>query len=382
MTLKLYTFIFSIALLVLTGCKSAEKLYSQGRYDEAVEAAAKKLSKKPGDASLQQLIQEAYRYAVNDHESRIRDLSNGSSALRWEKIYGEYVDLQRLYNSIRGNTAVFELVQPTDYSSYIATYKEEAGNARFERGMQMMEQNTKKGFRDAYAEFQKALNLKPGDLAIRQKMDEAYANAVTNVVIQPLTRYGFQYSNYAFDYNNFNYNLLRYLDNNSSGRFLDFFSPSEASANRMRVDNYVDLHFNDVNIGRYRDQRSVREVSKQIVAKEIVYSKDSVVKEYITVRAKVTTTTRTMNANGLLQATVRDYNNRYIWSDTYNGEYRWVTTFASFTGDERALSEEDKRQINRREEWPPSNDDIIRFIMNEVQNKTQTGLANYFSSYY
>ncbi len=40
------------------------------------------------------------------------------------------------------------------------------------------------------------------------------------------------------------------------------------------MDNVVDMRFSDVNIGRYRDQRNSREVTKQVVSKEIVYSKD------------------------------------------------------------------------------------------------------------
>ena len=87
--------------------------------------------------------------------------------------------------------SVFDIVNPTDYSSFIATYKEEAGNARFERGLELMDQNNKASSREAYNEFQKALALKPGDLAIKQKIEEAYANAVTNVFIRPLTRYGY-----------------------------------------------------------------------------------------------------------------------------------------------------------------------------------------------
>lgn len=377
MKLKLYSFLL-IATTLLFSCKTAEKLYQRGQYDEAVELAAKKLQKKPGDAGLIDIIQNAYRFAVNDHESRIRNYSNSNSDLRWENIYREYLGLQRLYETIRRSPSVYDLVQPTDYSSYISTYKEEAGNARYERGLELMDQNTKRSNREAYYEFQKALALKPGDLSIKQKIEESYENAVTNVVIMPLTRFGYQYSTYNFNYNNFNYDLLRYLDNNK-GSFLRYYSPSTAQGQPVRTDNTVEMRFSDVNIGRYRDQRSVREVSKQIVGKEIVIKKDSVIKEYITVKAKITTITRTIQADGLLQATVRDFNNRWLWSDTYRGDYSWSYSFATYTGDERALSEEDKKIINQREQWPPSNDEIIRIIMEEIRRKTECGLSDYFN---
>jgi len=372
-----YSFIF-LCTIFLFSCKSAEKLYNKGRYDEAVMLAAKKLQKKPGNAELVNVLQDAYRFAVNGHESNIRNLANSNSDLRWEHIYSEYQQLQALYEAIRRSPSVYDIVQPTDYSSYLATYKEEAGNARYERGLELMDQDNKQSYRQAYSEFQKALALKPGDLSIKQKMQESYENAVTNVVIQPLNRFGYQYTNYDFDYRNFNYEILRYLNNNK-GQFVRYYSPSEARSGHLKTDNSVEMRFSDVNIGRYRDQRSTREVSKQVVSKEIVISKDSVVREYTTVKAKIITTIRTINADGLLQATVRDYYDRRIWNDTYRGEYSWTYSFATYTGDERALSDEDKKLINQREQWPPSNDEIIRIIMEEIQRKAQCGISDYFN---
>jgi hypothetical protein len=379
MKLKLYAVYLFAATTILFSCKSAQKSYQRGNYDQAVELAAKKLSKKPNDTELLEVLQNAYRFAVEDHETRIRNHSNSTNDLRWEYILAEYSDLQRLYDAIRRSPGVYDLVQPADYSAYITTYKDEAANARVERGLLLMDNNTKKGYRDAWYEFQRALNLKPGDLSIREKMDEAYANAVTNVVVLPLTRYGYQYSSYNFDMNNFNYNLLRYLNSNNSNQFVRYYSPEEAGRT-IRTDNVVDMRFSDVNIGRYRDQRNTREVSKQVVSKETVYSKDSVVREYITVKAKIATVTRTIQADGLLQATVRDYDNRFVWSDTYRGDYSWSATFSTYTGDERALSDEDRKLVNQKEQWPPSNDDIIRIIMNEIQRKAECGLVAYFNT--
>lgn len=380
MQLKLYTAIL-LMLFAFSSCKNLSKIYQQGRYDEAVTLAAQKLSKKPNDPATLDILQNAYRYAVENHERQIRNLTNGSSDLRFENIYQQYASLQRLYEAIRRSPSVYEIVQPTDYSSFMATYKEEASNVRVERGLDLMDLNTKKGFQDAYTEFQKALALKPGDLSIKQKMDEAYSNAVTNVVVFPLTRFGYQYSSYSYDFNNFNYEVLRYLNNNNRSKFLRFYTANEAGPN-LRADNVVEMRFSDVNIGRYRDQTTVREVSKQVVAKEIVIKPDSIKKEYMTVKAKITTTTRTLQADGLLQASIRDIDNRHLWSDTYRSDYRWVYSFSTYTGDERALSEEDKKLLNQREQFPPSTDEIIRVIMNDVQNKAQCGISEYYARLY
>lgn len=379
---KLYTVSFLALVIVLGSCKSASKMYSKGNYESAVELAAKKLAKKPNDGDLIEVVQNAYRYAVEDHEARVRTLSNSNSDLRFEQIYQEYSVLQSLYNSIRNSPAALEVVKPTDYSSYLLTYQEEASNARVKRGDALLDQNNKLSSRDAFYEYQRALNLKPGDLGIRQKMDEAYAMAVTNIVIEPLTRFGFQYTSFNYDYNNFNYNTLQYLMQNRAHQFIQYLTPSDAMASGIHVDNAVELKFSDVNIGQYRDQRSTREVSREVVAKETIIrnnGKDSVVKQYMTVKARITTTRRALTADGLLQATARNSQNQWIWSDTYRGEYHWEASFSTYTGDERALSDADKKELNQREQFPPSNDQIINLIMNEIQRKAECGISDFFN---
>ena len=70
MKLKLYSLLMLFSGLLLFSCKTAEKLYQQGRYDEAVELATKKLQKKPGDAAmfLLDLVRILDRNAQADRE--------------------------------------------------------------------------------------------------------------------------------------------------------------------------------------------------------------------------------------------------------------------------------------------------------------------------
>ena len=376
---KLYSLSVLLLAITLFSCRSAKKMYEKGNYDEAVELAAKKLQKKPNDAATLDILQNAYRYAVEDHENRISNNSNSNNDLKWEWNYVEYLELQRLYDAIRRSPSVYEIVKPVDYSSYVTMYQEEASNARYERGLALMDNNDKKSFRAAYYEFQKALNLMPGDLSIKQKMDEAYANAVTNVIILPVTRTGFQYaSNGLGEYNHFDQDLLRYVTNNNSQSFLRFYSPMQANNYNVRTDEVVEMRFANMDPGRYRDQRTSYEVSKQVVIKETVYKPDSIVKEWATVKARVTKTKRTLHADGLLQVVFRDHENRRLWSDAYTGQYNWTAEFASFTGDARALSEADKKLVEQREQYPPHEQEVLRIIMDEIRYKAECGIKDYY----
>jgi tetratricopeptide (TPR) repeat protein len=371
--------LFIAVTILFFSCKTAKKMYEKGNYDEAVELAAKKLQKSPNDAATLDILRNSYRFAVEDHETRIQNNSNSNNDLRWEWNYAEYLDLQRLHDAIRRVPSVYDKVHPTDYSSNVATYQEEAGNARFDRGLALMENNTKSSYKQAYSEFQRALELKPGNLSARQKMDEAYANAVTNVVVMPMEQSGFQYSSYNQGFVNIDNNVLHYLTSNNNNAFVRYYTPAQARSMNLRTDQIVEMHFNNVDIDRYRDQRDTREISKQVVVKEIVIKADSVVKEYATVKAKITTTRRTLQSNGLLQVTVRDFDKRWLWSDTYRGDYNWTAEFSSYTGDVRALSDEDKKLCDSREQFPPSNSEILRVILDEIQAKAQCGIKDYYN---
>lgn len=376
---KLYSLLLLSITVLLFSCKTAKKMYQKGNYDEAVELAAKKLQKKPNDAATIDILQNAYRFAVEDHEATIRNNSSTNNDLRYEWNYSEYLQLQRLYEAIRRVPSVFDAVHPTDYSSYVATYQEEAGNVRYDRGLALMENITKSNSRQAYYEFHRALQLKPGDLAAGQRMDEAYQYAVTNVVVLPVVQSGFQQSSYNYGFVNIDNNILSYLSSNNNNLFVRYYSPAEANSLNIRTDQVVEMRFSHIDINRYRDQLNSREVSKQVVVKETVIRPDSIIREYATVKAKITTTRRTLQSNGLLQVTVRDYSGQWLWSDTYRGDYNWSTEFSSWTGDARALTDDDKKLCDGHEQFPPGESEIMRTIMNEAQVKAECGIRDYFN---
>jgi tetratricopeptide (TPR) repeat protein len=382
MKLKLYTLLFIGISSLAVSCKTASKLYEKGRYDEAVELAAKKLQKDPNDPKLLEILQNAYRYAVDDHESRIRNYDAGTNELKWEWIYNEYADLQRLYESIRRSPDVFNRIKPLDYSSYMVTYREKAGDTRYQRGLSLLSSGNKQDARKAYSEFQTALQFIPGDLNIQQKREEAFSYAVVNVIVLPVEERGsYQFSSYSNRYRNFDDQVLRYLKNNNNNQFVRYYSSWEARGTNIRPDYFVDVRFSSFNIGRQYDEVSTRTVSKEVVVKETVYKPDSVVKEYAKVYAKINTTNRSIRSQGTIQAIVRDANNHRAWSDNYTGQHFWTTSFATYTGDSRALSESDKQLIDTRPQPAPREDDIIRSIVDEIQSKAECGVKDYFNKY-
>jgi tetratricopeptide (TPR) repeat protein len=382
MKLKLYTLLIAGLSTLIISCKTAGKLYEKGNYTEAVELAAKKLQKDPDDPKLLNIIQNAYRFAVEDHESRIRNNAASTSELKWEWMYNEYVSLQRMYDAVYRVPSVLNIVKPIDYSSYLVTCSEKAGDVRFDRGIAFMQRYNKESYKNAYREFQVALQLKPGNRAVVEKLEESYEYAVTNVIILPMQqRGGYVYSSYIVGGDNLDDQLIRNLQYNSGNEFVKFYSAWDARSKNIRVDQEVDMRLATADIGRYQDNRSTRRATKEIVVKETVYKPDSVVREYAKVHADITTTRRTMSSTALLQVSVRDGNGHWIWSDNISGNHNWSTEFATYTGDARALSESDKQLIERRKEFAPAENEIVKCMLDQISNDALYRIKNYFNRF-
>jgi hypothetical protein len=385
---QFYIAIFLLGAFSFYSCKTANKLYNKGDYDGAVELAVKKLHKKPNDAELRSLLQEAYTYAVNEKENTIVNLSQSNTELKWEKMYAEYASLQKMYTAIHRSPEAGAVVNAADYSSYMSTYAEKAAEVRLQRGLRLMDNNDRNSFKNAYCEFQAAHNFTP-TADIQNKMNEAYDAAVIRVVILPSDQVGYGnnygynagYQRVNYQMQNFEDEIARNLQYNTGSAFVKMYPMYEARNRNIQPDHLLDMGFTNFNIGQVYDERSSRQVSKRVVVKEIVVKPDSIVREYATVYATITTTRRTLVSEGNYRMTIRTADGRWLWSDNIRGDHRWQTSFATYTGDARALSESDQSELNNRECYPPSEDQIIRQILSDIGNDVHYRIRNFYSRY-
>lgn len=402
---KIYTLILAAAVF-LYSCKTASKAFEKGDYEDAVALAVKKLQKNGNDPETKALLQDAYNRAVQEHEAMITSYSNTSSDGKFEKIYNEYRKLQNLYEAIQRSPEASKAVMATDYSSYVQTYKEKTGEVYFNRGLVLMENGDRNSFRRAYNELKTAYRYK-NDSEVKQKLDEAYEGAIVRVLLLTddnsynngfgsSNYYGGNYGNngYGSGYNDYNTtyqirsfqeDLVRNLRYQSSSEFVKFITEWETRNDNVVPDEIIEMNLGRLDMGRSYDENNYRDVSKQIVTKTIVYKPDSVVNEYATVHARINTTRRHFVSYGDLHITARDANGKYLWSDVIRSEQRVTKEFASFTGDQRALSDNDKSLIANTQNNAYNNirrDDIFRELLQQLEYEASSRFRNYYSRYY
>lgn len=378
---KLYFFAIASSLLIYS-CKSASKSYQKGDYTDAIERGVKKLQKDPGDYETKDLVQKSYTYTVNEHEDQIRILSNSKSDNRYDRIYQEYVALQNLYNTIHQYPEAARLIKAKDYSEFVETYRDKAANVHIEKGNQWASEGTKEAYREAYKEFSTAFSYRPDDFELRRQRDSAYDHAVVKVILNPIQDLGGYRYGSSYQLQNFQRDVIRTLSYNMNNEFVRFYSEYEARSKDVEPDQIMDLNLSRISIGQPYDTKTSKEVSKQVVVKEIVFKEDSVKKEYATVKANIITTKRTLLSQGDLFITVRDAKGRTIWNDRFTGQHKWETQFVSYTGDERALSDTDKTSLNQNNNSnPPTEDQIMENLMRQIQNDLSYRLRNYYTRY-
>jgi hypothetical protein len=379
---KLYSLAIAASLLLLYSCKSASKSYQKGDYTDAIERGVKKLQKEPNDYETKDLVQKSYTYTVNEHEDQIRILSNSKNDNRFDRIYQEYVALQNLYQTIHQYPEAARLIKTKDYSDAVETYRDKAAEAHIEKADRWMQEGTKDAYREAYREYATATSYRPDDFELRKHKDSAYDKAVVKVILNPIQNFGgYNYSS-SYQLQNFQRNVVRTLSNNMNNDFVKFYSENEARTNDITPDQVMELNLSRISMGQPNDTKTTREVSKQVVVKEIVFKEDSVKKEYGTVKANIITTKRTLTSQGDLFITVRDTKGRTIWNDRFTGQHKWETQFTSYTGDERALTDSDKNSLNQNtNSTPPNDDQIMDELLKQIQNDLSYRLRNYYTKY-
>lgn len=368
-TILLYTLFLS--------CKSGEKLYNKGRYDEAVNAFVKKLQRRPHDAAATRLLADAYKQAQLQREDQVNAYLRSNNELKWESVRNEYRALQTLYNNIHSSPAALKLVQPKDYRDAITGAQENAAEMRYDRGMALLDKGDKASARQAFEEFTAALKLIPNYRDAKQRKDEAYQLGVINVVVSEIE---VRSPYYQFSADQFRDYLVRNLQQRNINQFVQFYDERVVRNANLHADEYIELRFFDFVVGETYVDRIQRDVSKDIV---VGTTKDTTGKEsnvYKTVKATLYITKKTVISKGLLDYRITNTNNgQLLRTDRIPGSYTWLNQFGTFHGDERALSDEDKSLMGGREMPPPPPSDLFLEFTRPIYDILARDLQSFYN---
>lgn len=339
-------------IVLLAACRSTKDYLERSDGDKALLDAVKALNKTASDEKATLALPILYTDAQKRHLDKIADYTNRKEITHWKSILSEYDVLQRMYEAISSSTAASKLIRPADYQNDIYAIQQKAAEDYYQQGLYYLSLNGREDAKNAYRSFKAVDQFVPNYKDAKSKMDEAYQNTIIDVVVNPITDNSFAFNsgwgNTGYNYSNeyFQQNLLRDLGGPNSTRYpARFYADWEARRENITPDWVVNITLRTLDIPRPSTSQNTRNVNRKIEN-----GRDSTGKTiYLTVYATVTTYSQSVTARASMDVEISEMATRKsIAYNNYREQYTWSDAYATFTGDRRALSNEDEALVNNR----------------------------------
>lgn len=341
-------FRFSIALLVVSAaaCSSGRKAFKQGDYDRAVYQAVKRLRSDTDNGKARATLGKAYSHALSTHQRKIQNLKVSQDPMRWERMLGHYNAINGMSEEILRCPACMEVVpNPKQFLSELTSVRQSAAEARYGLAVEALRN---KRMRDqallAHKHLVIANQFVPGYKDSRQLMEEAMYYATLHVVVEPVPApVGALSLNQEF----FNNKVMEYLNTYNISQYVRFYTPQEAEARKLEwISHRISMSFDQFALGNVISHTEVIEVYKD----SVLLNPGQPNKVYGRVEAQFKRYERGLVGSGLLDFKVVDPElNRVISQEKFPSEFRWITVWATYNGDKRALTPEQLDLVERRE---------------------------------
>ncbi len=143
-------------------------------------------------------------------------------------------------------------------------------------------------------------------------------------------------------------------------------------------DQVLTLDFDDFVVGQTYVKEKEQELQRDSVVTGTVEGKDV----YGTVKAKYITFQKTITSTGLLDFRVMDWKTKnVITQEKMPGTFVWHDEWATFKGDERALTKEHKKMVSRRESPIPNPQFLFVEFTKPIYGQLTSKIENFYRRY-
>ncbi|MEO7959990.1 MAG: hypothetical protein ABIR19_00490 [Ginsengibacter sp.] len=379
--MKNYLIILISILFIYTSCSTSRSTIANTPEDRNLLAAIKKINKNSSGENAEQTLSNLYRQASTLHLDNIEVYATLAEADKWSKIIREYEALQQLTNVINGSAAAKGILDAPDYTARMEAVREHAASDYYSIGQNQLQNNDKESYRNAYEAFKMAEGFVPGYKDSKKKKEMAFQNSLLNVVVNPVNDNSSYYSNIGWNRygNSFNddylqRNLVRDLggDYTKSGS-ARFYTDWEAQRSDITSDLFVDLTWVNLDIPYPYTSNYSRNVSRQIQ----IGADTSGHTLYQTVTGTLYITRKYFTATGDLESRVTDASTRNtVDSKRYTSQFNWQQEYATYRGDQRALSGSELSMLGSNTFRIPNKEDILTELYQRIYPQVKNGIYN------
>lgn len=373
--MKAFYFLFIIAFIG-TSCNSVKrtkKLVASGDYDKAISLAVKKLQKDKGAKEYDphiRVLEEAFLKAKEEDTRRIASLKKDRSLINAKEIYFSYLDLDARQNLIRPLLPLYSKEMKrnanfvfSDYSTDIITAKSEYAKSLYQEADLYIQRNTKLDYRSAYNVLCELDEIQPNYRDVNRLKDETHFQG-TDFVIVRLNNHTNQFIPLRLERD-----LLDFNTYNLDDFWTEFHSRQE---NGINYDFGVDLNFQSIQISPERI--SEKQYTRKATVKDgYDYRRDRAgnivndslgnpikIERFKDVTAVITITDQQKQVFVGGTVVYTDLaRRRELNSFPLSTEFIFNNIFATFRGDDRALTAEDRTIVHNRFLPFPNNEQMV-----------------------
>lgn len=368
-------------LLIFSACSSGKKAYERGDYYESVMKSVSRLRQNPDHSKSIEALKNAYPLAVELYENEAKNEIASNSNFKWKNAIQSYTYINTLYEAIRQCPGCKKAVpNPKNYYAEIGPLKEKAADESYTAGIDALMKGNRNEAKRAYFNFVDVQNFVPGYKDVVEYTDKAKFEATLKVIVEQIP----VPSRYNLSGSFFQDKVEEFLHSNyPENTFIRFYTPEEAKVLDLPVaDQIVRIQFDDFSVGNSALKEKEETVTKDSVKVGEAKVNGKAVPVYNTVKAKLTTYRKELTSNGLLSMVVVDAKtNGVLTHRKFNGEYVWVSQWARFNGDERALTDQQLKVCKLREQQPPNPQDLFLEFTRPIYNQLIPAIKGFYQNY-
>lgn len=370
-----------ILALLIFGCSSGKKAYERGDYYGAVMKSVNRLRQNPDHSKSIEALRNAYPLAVEYFENEVKNEIASNSNYKWKNAIQAYNNINSLYEAIRQCPGCKSAVpDPKNYYSEIGPLKEKAAEESYNAGINALMKGNRNDARQAYFNFADAQKFVPGYKDVIEYLDKAKFEATLKVILEQIP----VPARYNLSGGFFQDKVEEFLHNNYTDEtFIKFYTPEEAQAVDLpRADQIMRIQFDDFSVGNSVLKEKEETITKDSVKVGEAKIEGKTVPVYNTVKAKLTTYRKEIISNGLLSLVVVDAkSNGILTTRKFNGQFVWVSQWARFNGDERALTDQQLKICQLREQQPPHHQDLFLEFTKPIYNQLVPAVRSFYQNY-
>jgi hypothetical protein len=371
--------LFFAVVLILFNCTSGKKAYETGNYDQSTIQAIERLRKNPDHKKSREVLSGSYPLAVRYRMDRINNIRNSMDPFKNGQMIGEYERLNYLYEQIlRSPGAMAVIPNPNKYYNEITALTLAAAEEQYLAGMKSLNSGQREGAKQAYQFFLQADIFSPGYKDVKERMDESLDLATLKVKVEQIP---VPSVNYKISLDFFQDQVDQYLFHYTDNQFVRFFSPQDTWLENP--DQMMVLMIDEFMVGNTNNFQNSREIVRDSVVVGKVKMEDGSEKEVLgTVKASFTEYRREIVSNGLFSMRIMEGStNRVILHEKFPGEFVWVSRWASFNGDERALTADQLQLVKLRPVDPPPPQELFIEFTKPIYGQLTSTIQRYYRNY-